>query len=168
MGWAKKRINTTVANHVNRNFTADFTKATVKAVHCMLLPWELNKEGRKGHDPQTVAIGCILKVGFNQIHDGIEAHLKDSETIKKYYPDMPGHSVIQRGMKQLSITYIQKVINRVIRFLRRKEMNIAVGTTGFSTQNCSIWHDIKIERQGKRKECLKLHVSVDIDTGVIH
>jgi transposase len=166
MGWAKKRINPTVANHVNRNFTADFTKAAIKAVHCIPPPWKPNKKGRKGHDPQTVALGCILKVGFNQTYDGIEAHLKDSETIKKCCPDMPGHSVIQRGMKQLSITYIRKVMNRVTRFLRRKKMNIAVDTTGFSTQNSSIWYDIRIERQGKRKDCLKLHVSVD--TGVIH
>jgi len=168
MGWAKKRINPTVANHVNRNFTADFTKAAVKAVHCMPPPWKLNKKGRKGHDPQTVAIGCILKVGFNQTYDGIEAHLKDSETIKKCCPDMPGHSVIQRGMKQLSITYIRKVMNRVIRFLRRKKMNIAVDSTGFSTHNSSTWYDIRIERHGRRRDCIKLHISVDIDTGVIH
>ncbi len=168
MGWAKKRINPTVANHVNRNFTADFTKAAIKAVHCIPPPWKPNKKGRKAHDPQTVVIGCILKVGFNQTYDGIEAHLKDSETIKKCCPDMPGHSVIQRGMKRLSITYIRKVMNRVTRFLRRKKMNIAVDTTGFSTHNSSTWYDIRIERHGSRRDCIKLHVSVDIDTGVIH
>jgi transposase len=153
---------------VNRNFTTDFTKAVIKAVHRMPPPWKPNKKGRKAHDPQTVAIGCILKVGFNQTYDGIEAHLKDSETIKKCCPDMPGHSVIQRGMKRLSITYIRKVTNRVTRFLRRKKMNIAVDTTGFSTHNSSTWYDIRIERHGSRRDCIKLHVSVDIDTGVIH
>ncbi len=168
MGCAKKRINPTVVNHVNRNFTTDFTKAAIKAVHCMPPPWKPNKKGRKAHDPQTVVIGCILKVGFNQTYDGIEGHLKDSETIKKCCPDMPGHSVIQRGMKRLSITYIRKVMNRITRFLRRKKMNIAVDTTGFSTHNSSTWYDIRIERHGSRRDCIKLHVSVDIDTGVIH
>jgi hypothetical protein len=56
MGWAKKRINPTVANHVNRNFTADFTKAVIKSVCSMQPPWASNKKERKGHDPQTVAI----------------------------------------------------------------------------------------------------------------
>jgi hypothetical protein len=168
MGCAKKRINPTVANHVNRNFTADFTKAVIKAVHQLPPPWKSNKKGRKGHDPQTVAIGCILKVGFNQTYDSIEAHMKDSETLKQHCTSLPGHSVIQRGMKRLSITYIRKVMNRVIRFLRRKKMNIAVDSTGFSTHNSSTWYDIRIERHGRRRDCIKLHISVDIDTGVIH
>lgn len=167
MGWAKKRINPTVANHVNRNFTTDFTKVVIKAVHQLPPPWKPSKKGRKGHDPQTVAVGCVLKVGFNQTYDGIEAQIKDSEIIKQHYAELPGHSVIQRGMKRLSITYIRKVMNRVTRFLRRKKMNIAVDSTGFSTQNSSTWYDIRIERQGKRRDCIKLHISVDIDTGVI-
>jgi hypothetical protein len=168
MGCAKKRINPTVANHVNRNFTADFTKAVIKAVHQLQSPWKPNSKGRKGHAPQTVAIGCLLKVGFNQTYDGIEAHIKDSETLRQHYPVLPGHSVIQRGMKRLSITYIRKVMNRVTRFLRRKKMTIAVDSSGFSTHNSSTWYDIRIKRQGSRRDCLKLNISIDIDTGVIH
>jgi len=117
MGCAKKRINPTVANHVNRNFTAEFTKAVIKAVRYLPPPWKPNNRGRKGHDPQTVAIGCLLKVGFNQTYNGIEAHIKDSETLRQHCPVLPGHSMIQRGMKRLSITYICKVMNRVTRFL---------------------------------------------------
>jgi hypothetical protein len=77
MGCAKKRINPTVANHVNRNFTAEFTKAVIKAVRCLPLPWKLNNRGLKGHDPQTIAVACLLKVGFNQTYDGIESHIKE-------------------------------------------------------------------------------------------
>jgi len=62
MGWAKKRINPTVANHINRNFTAEFTRAVIKAVQQMPPPWKPKQKGRKGHDPKTVAIGCILKM----------------------------------------------------------------------------------------------------------
>ncbi len=167
MGCAKKRINPKVANYVNRNFTVDFTKAVIKAVHQLPPPWKPNNRGRKGHDPQAVATGCLLKIGFNQTYDGIEAQMKDSEIIKQHYSKIPGHSVIQRGMKRLTITYIRKTMNRVTRFLRRKKMNIAVDSTGFSTQNSSTWYDIRIERRGKRKDCIKLHISVDIDTGVI-
>lgn len=168
MGCAKKRINPKVTNHVNRNFTTEFTKAIIKAVQQMPPPWKPKQKGRKGHDPKTVTIGCILKIGFNKTYDGIEAHIKDSEALKQHCMNLPGHSVIQRGMKRLSITYIRKVMNRATRFLRRKKMNIAVDSTGFSTHNSSTWYDIWIKRRGSRKECLKLHISVDIDTGVIH
>ena len=168
MGCAKKRINPIVANHVNRNFTIKLTQAIIKSVQKMSPPWKPNKKGRKGHDPKTVTICCLLKVGLNQTYDGIESHIKDSQTLKQHFTNLPKHSVIQRGMKRLSITYIRKVMNRVTRFLRRKKMNIAVDSTGFSTHNSSTWYDIRIKRCGSRKDCIKLHISFDIDTGVIH
>ena len=168
MGCAKKRINPKIVNHVNRNFNKLYTKQVIKAVQQLPLPWKPCKVGRNGHDPKKVATGCILKAGFNQTYDGIEAYLKESETFKTFFNDLPGHSVIHRGMKKLSIKYIRKVMNRVTRFLRRKGMNIAVDSTGFRTGNSSIWYDIRIKRKNKRKDCIKLHISIDVDTGVIH
>ena len=168
MGCAKQRMNPTVANHVNRNLTTLFTRAVIKAVHRLPPPWQPNKKGRKGHNPKTVAIGCLLKVGFNQTYDGIEAHMKDSQTLQATCPVTPGHSVIHRGMTRLSITYIRKVMNLVIRFLRRRKMTIAVDSTGFSTHQSSAWYDLRIERQGSRRDCIKLHISVDVHTGVVH
>jgi transposase len=47
-------------------------------------------------------------------------------------------------------------------------MNIAVDSTGFRTGNSSIWYDIRIKRNNKRKDCIKLHISIDVDTGIIH
>ena len=168
MGCAKKRINPKILNHVNRNFNELYTKLAIKAVNQLPPPWKPNKYGRKGHDSKEVATGCILKVGFNQTYDGIEAYLKESETFKQHFDDLPGHSIIHRGMTKLSIKYIRKVMNRVTRFLRRHGMNIAVDSTGFRTGNSSIWYDIRIRRKNKRKDCIKLHISMDIDTGVIH
>jgi transposase len=168
MGCAKKRINPKILNHINRNFNHHYTKAVIKAVQQIPLPWKPNKSGRRGHDPKEVTTGCILKVGFNQTYDGIEAYLKESETFKKHFNDIPGHSVIHRGMKKLSIKYIRKVMNRVIRFLQRHNMNIGIDSTGFRTNTSSLWYDIRIKRRGKRRDCIKLHISVDVDTGVIH
>ena len=47
-------------------------------------------------------------------------------------------------------------------------MDIAVDSTGFSTSNRSKWYDIRIKRKSSRKECIKLHISIDVNTGVIH
>ena len=139
----------------------------MKAVYQLPPPWEPQNRGRKGYDPRLVAICCILKVAFNLSFDGIEAYIKDSMILKQYYQHLPGHSVIHRGMQKLSMKYIRKVMNRVTRFLRRKRMDIAVDSTGFSTNNRSKWYDIRIKRKNSRRECIKLHISVDIDTGVI-
>lgn len=168
MGCTKKRINPIVANHVNRNFTALFTRAVTKAVHRLPPPWQPKKRGRKGHDSRTVAIGCLLKVRLNQTYDGIEAHIKDSQSLITCCPVLPGHSVIQRGMTRLPMKYIRKAMNLVTRFLRRRKMTIAVDSTGFSTHQSSTWYDLRIERHGSRRDCIKLHISVDVHTGVVH
>jgi len=168
MGCSKKRIDPRILNYINRNFYSCFTKTVIKAVKQLPSPWEPCRLGRKGHDPKEVAVTCILKVGFNQTYDSIEAFLKESETFKNSFNNLPGHSVIHRGMTKLSIKYIRQVMNRVTRFLRRHGMNIAVDSTGFSTINSSIWYDIRIRRKNKKKDFIKLHISVDIDTGVIH
>lgn len=168
MGSAKKRMNPKIVNYVNRNFTILFIKAVIKAVNQLPPPWKPKKRGRKGHDPKKVAVCCILKVGFNHTYDGIEAYIKDSETLHQFYDDLPGHSTIHRDMKKLSIKYIRRMMNRVTCFLRRKGMNIAFDSTGFRTSNSSTWYDIRIKRKNKRKDCIKLHISMDIDTGIIH
>jgi transposase len=161
-------MNPTVANHVNRNFTTLFIRAVIKAVYQLPPPWPPNKRGRKGHNPKIVAIGCLLKIGLNETYDGIEAYMKDSQTLQATCPVIPGHSVIHRGMTRLSINYIRRTINLVIRFLRKRKMTIAVDSTGFSTHQSSTWYEIRIARQGSRRDCIKLHISVDVHTGVVH
>jgi len=106
---------------MNRNFTALFTRAVVKAVHRLPPPWQPNVKGKKGHDPKIVAIGCLLIVGFNETYDGIEVRKKDSQILQELRPVLPGHSVIHRGMTRLLMNYIRKTTNLVIRFLRRKD-----------------------------------------------
>ena len=167
MGCAKKRINPRILNYVNRNFNVLYIKSTIKAIEQLPPPWKPKKKGRNGHDPKEVATGCILKVGCNQTYDGIEAYLKESETFKDYFDDIPGHSVLHRGMKKLTTRYIRKVTNRIICFLKRKHKNVAVDSSGFSTHHHSLWYDIRIKKRGKRRDCLKLHIVIDIDTGII-
>jgi transposase len=168
MGCAKKRIEPKILNHINRNFNELYTKQIIKTVKHLPSPWKHKKKGRKGHDPREVAAGCILKVGFNQTYDGIEAYLKESETFKNSFDNLPGHTVIHRGMSKLSIPYIRNVMNQAISFLRRQDMNIAVDSTGFRTGNSSIWYDIRIGRKNTKRDCIKLHICMDVDTGIIY
>ncbi len=168
MGCAKKRIEPKIVNYVNRNFNELYTKQVIDVVKQLPSPWKPKKAGRNGHDPREVATGCILKVGFNQTYDGIEAYLKESETFKNSFDDLPGHTVIHRGMSKLSIPYIRNVTNQAVNFLRRKGMNIAVDSTGFRTGNSSIWYDIHIRRKNTKRDCIKLHISMHVDTGIIH
>ncbi len=168
MGSAQKRMNPLVVNHVNRHFNQLFIDAAITAVQQLPPPWKPCPRGRRGHDPRTVAVCCILKEGFNLTYDGIEAYLHDSDHLTRRYSTLPGHSVIHRGMTRLSLLYIRRVMHGVIRSLRRQGMTIAVDSTGFRTRNSSLWYDIRIQRRTTKRECLKLHISVDIDTGIIH
>jgi hypothetical protein len=61
----------------------------IKAVLQLQPPWKPSKIGRKGYNFRLVAICCILKEGFNESYDGIEACAKDSETLKQGYDELP-------------------------------------------------------------------------------
>jgi hypothetical protein len=167
MGCAKKRIEPKILNYVNRNFNELYTKQVIDVIKQLPSPWKLKKKGRKSHDPREVAASSILKVGFNQTYAGNEAYLKESETFKNSFDALPSHSVIHRGINKRSIPYIRNVMNQAISFLRRQRMNIAIDSTGFRTGNSSIWYDIRIRRKNTKRDCIKLHISMNVDTGII-
>jgi hypothetical protein len=93
---------------VNRNFQELFILAVIKAAKQLPPAWDPKPKGRKGYDPRRVTCCCLLKIGFNQTYERIEALLKDSNTLKQL-GKLPGHSVIHRGMQKLSIRYIRKL-----------------------------------------------------------
>ncbi|MCK4969780.1 MAG: IS5 family transposase, partial [Thermoplasmata archaeon] len=72
------------------------------------------------------------------------------------------------GMDNLPMPYVRRVLRKTVWRLRRAGMDVAVDATGFSTTNRSMWFDIRIQKKNSRGECIKLHIAVDVDTGVIH
>ncbi len=113
---------------------------------------------------------CILRVALRHTYDSIEAYLKRDQQLKRMLgiKRLPGHSVIHRGMDNLSMQYIRKVFRKVIWRLRRAGMTIAVDATGFSISDRSMWFNIQICKPSPRRECIKLHIAVDVDTGIVH
>jgi transposase len=51
--------------------------------------------------------------------------------------------------------------------MRRRGMDVAVDSSGFSFKTSSKWFDIRIKRQSSKKDYLKLHVVIDVETNVI-
>jgi hypothetical protein len=167
MGKAKRKVNPKLLSHLNRNFHELFILAAIKAVKHSPPAWKQKLRGRKGWDPRIVTLCGVLKIGFNQTYEGIESFLKESETLKKHFLELPRHSVIHRGMEKLSVKQIRKLAKRVIILIRRKKPDIAVDSTGFRTHSSSLWYDIRMRRKNKRKDCLKLHLCIDVELGLV-
>ena len=60
------------------------------------------------------------------------------------------------------------MLGKCINFTRKKKLNTAVDATGFRTSNSSTWYDIRIKKKSRRKDHIKLHISIDVETGQIH
>jgi hypothetical protein len=112
----------------------------------------------------------MLKVVLRHTYDSIEAYLKVNEHLKGllHTDSLPGHSVIHRGMTDMPLPYVRKVLRKTNLRLHRDGMTVAVDASGMSTTDRSVWFDIRIGRKNSRRECVKLHIVVDVDTGVIH
>lgn len=171
MGRPKKRTAPKIAQYVNRNFENLVLNELARIIKKINPPYEANERGRQAHDPRLVAFCLIWKTMFCLTYDGIESSVKmHSEILKHTFGVMklPGHSVIHRGMERISMKYIRKVNHRLILRFRRRGMTVAVDSSGFSLSNSSKWFDIRICRTNSRKDSMKLHIVIDVDTGIIH
>ena len=67
----------------------------------------------------------------------------------------------------MSMSYI-RLISKLVTFqMRRRGMDIAVDSSGFSLKTSSKWFDIRIKRKSEKKDYLKLHIVIDVDTEII-
>lgn len=164
-------MNPAVAQQVNRAFDALFMGQMARAINKLPAPWTPCHTGRPLHSPRVVIFCCILKVMTGRTYDGIEAYVaRMAEDIQRLFSvsSVPGHTVIHRGMHAARLGYIRKLIRMVVLECRHRGMDIAVDSSGFCVANTSKWFDIRIATEYRYSEYLKLHIAVDIETGIIH
>lgn len=168
MSSAKKRVQPAVTSHVNRNLDRLFVNQLTKVVMKSPEPWKVDKRGNP-HAPQIILMCLILKIFWCETYDGIESKLKahqewlcDLWGVKR----LPTHSVIHKGMEKVPTKVLRRTIKRVIGRVSKK-LSAAADSSGFSTRNSSVWFDIRIKRKNKRKDCVKLHIIIDVKRGYI-
>lgn len=132
-------------------------------------PWETKETGRPPFDPRAVTAACVAKLMLNKTYEGTEAWTKAS----KLFTELTGckripQSVIHRGMEHLSTKYIKDVLKRLTIHYRRKGIEAVIDSSGMKLRTSSTWYDIRIQRKTRRKDHLKLHITGDFQTGIIH
>ena len=169
MGKPKRRASPAVVGHVNRNLESLAIRAVVSAVRDTKPPWRRSKFGRRGHKPRNVAVCCILQVLLGKTYESMEAYLKEHSLLRHllHVDKLPTHSVLHRGMMRISLPYIRRILRKVTCRLRRQGMTVAVDSSGLSLSSSSKWFDIRIRRKNSKKDFLKIHIVVDVETGVI-
>ena len=61
-----------------------------------------------------------------------------------------------------------RLISKLVTFqMRRRGMDVAVDSSGFSLKTSSKWFDIRIKRKSTKRDYIKLHIVIDVDTGII-
>jgi len=120
------------------------------------------------HEPKIVVIMCILKILLCKTYDAID-ELADDPRLKCILgkEKLPGHSVVHRGMLKLSMEYIRLINKEITKAFQLELMEIIVDSTGLRLINSSSWYDIRIGRENKRKDNIKLHVLCCATTGPI-
>lgn len=169
MGKPKKRVSPRVANQVNRDFERLILLCIIGAIRTANAPWERNSFGRPCWNPRIVAVCVFMKVSLCKTYDGIESYLKSNTFAAQCLgiEKLPGHSVIARGMTKMPMSYI-RLISRLVTFqMRRRGVDVAVDSSGFGLKTSSKWFDIRIKRKSEKKDYIKLHIIIDVDTGII-
>ena len=110
-----------------------------------------------------------MKMILCKTYDDIEAYLKSNTFVAQRLgvEQLPGHSVIARGMAKMPTSYIRLISRLVTLQMRRKGVDVAVDSSGFSLKTSSKWFDIRIKRKSTKRDYIKLHIVIDVDTGII-
>lgn len=168
MGFPKKRVNPTIKNRINRRLLRMCSKRAIKIVSKLPEPWKNKPTGRKPHDSKVVVVMCVLKILLRRTYDEID-ELADDPRLKKILgkDKLPGHSVVHRGMKKLSMQYIRMMNEEIVREFKKEIVEIIVDSSGFRLINSSSWYDIRIKRENLRKDNDKLHAVCCARTGMI-
>jgi transposase len=168
MGSPLKRVHPAITSYVNRNLEVLFIQELTKIVRNLDEPWSVDPRG-KPHLPRVVLMCLILKIFWCSTYEGVEARLKaNGEWLCKLWniDRLPTHSVIHESMSLVSSKYLRKLLRKTFNRVGKK-LRVAPDSSGFSTRNSSVWFDIRIRRKSSKKDCVKLHIIVDIDRGYI-
>ena len=168
LGRAKKRVQPAITCRVNRQIDELFINCLVNLVLKGSEPWAADSRGQP-HPPKLVVVCLILKIFWVTSYDGVEAKLKPWKGLlcEAFGVErLPKHSTIQEGMGKVSMKYVRRIMKKVIGRLSKK-LIAASDSSGLSTRNSSVWFDIRIKRKNKRRDCMKLHIVIDVERGYI-
>lgn len=168
IGHAKKRVQPAITCRVNRNLDELIIEHLLKLVIEGPEPWAVDSRG-KPHPPKLVFVCLFLKIFWVTTYDGVESKLAPwKPTLCKAFgvDRIPKHSTIQEGMEKVNMKYLRKIMRKVIGKISKK-LVCAADSSGIGTKNSSVWFDIRIKRKNKRKDCVKLHIVIDVDKGYI-
>ena len=168
MGSPKKRVQPAITSFVNRNLDTLFVEQLTRIISKLPEPWSVDPRG-KPHLPWVVLMCMVLKIFWACSYDGVEARLKaNKEWLCSLWNvhSLPTHSVINEAMGLVATKFLRKIMQRAVGRIAKK-LRVAPDSSGFSTRNSSVWFDIRIRRKNSRKECVKLHIIVDIDRGYV-
>lgn len=164
MGRAKRRISPAVRTAVD----TDVNRLAMKELNRLLRkekpPYIPDSRGNP-LDPKVVVGAHVLKAFFVETYPGIEARLRDSTTWRKSFGErVPSKSALQENMARLRMKQIRRILRRLIQRISKK---YAADSSGFRTKDSSRWFDIRIKRKNSRRDYLKLHILVDVETGFV-
>jgi len=168
MGSSLKRVHPAITSFVNRDLDRLFSQELWKIISKLPEPWSVDPRG-KPHLPRVVLMCLILKIFWCSTFDGVEAKLKANKEflLKLWNVDrLPTHSVIHEAMNLVTMKQIRRIIRKTFRKLGKK-LCAATDSTGMSTRNSSLWFDIRIKRKNSKKDCIKIHIIIDINQGYI-
>lgn len=169
MGKPRKRVNPKATSKVDRNLKELTLKEAKKYVGKLPPPWHPKARGRPPkHDGRIIVLLCLMMVACNLTYDAMAGemrspYLKELLKVRK----LPSRSTLHRGMQQLPQKYVRRFNKLLVgRFLKRK-CTVIVDSTGIRLVTSSAWYDIRIGRENRRRDNVKLHLAVSASRNVI-
>jgi len=169
-----KRVSYRVTNYVDKHFDTIAIRIVATTVLSLKAPYRLKAGsgfvGRPGYDPRYVAFCAILCIIMNRTNRKGEAYLN---LVSPHFlglfnaVSVPSSTTIRDRLSMIPTSYLRKVNLQLIRRFRRSGFTLAVDSSGLRKTSASSWFCFRVGRRFRRKDYLKVHIGIDVDTGLI-
>lgn len=174
MGKGKKRVSYQVTSHVARNFDTIIIELLATIILALKSPYQLKNEGggrgRPPYDPRYVAFCGILRIVMNRSYQKGEAYLKAVHHLfMPFFNEVriPSSTTLQYRFSMIPSSYLRLVNKHLVKRFRQYGFTLAVDSSGLRKSSASSWFCLRIKRRIRKKDHMKIHIGIDVDTGLI-
>jgi hypothetical protein len=168
MGKPRVRLNPRVDSIRNRVLLNKGAEILLSAA-LMLPPQPYGGRGRKPYDYRLMLVLCLLRILLRKRYSDYESEMRFDTRLMQMLniPVLPCKSTVNNYAFTFSLAFLSKFNLRLVDSWIKKPVDLLLDASGIRVVGRSIWYCIRIGKKIGKRDCDKLHASVEHHTLLI-
>jgi len=134
-------------------------------------PYRVKPPGTRGRPPvppKVILIAILIKELFGLSYISTESFLLWIVQSNPYIlPRVPAANTIQEHVKDIPISYMQKMLFQTLKILENQQMDIIIDATGICTRQYGRWRTSRYASKKIKRKYIKIHIIMDPERNIV-